>query len=176
LRIGETSMKQRLQKGFTYIELLIYISIVTMMMVTLVPFAWNIIGSGAKSATQQEVVANARYMSERMKYEIRNASGIASVSANRISLNTANVSTNPTVIALSGGNLTISFASGSAVNLNSQKASISALTFSNYTSTSSATKHIQFVFTVNSNYAGAGQRQEYKNSTTVEGSSEVRSN
>jgi type II secretory pathway pseudopilin PulG len=169
-------MKHTLQKGFTFIELLIYISIVTMMMVTLIPFAWNIIGSGAKSATQQEVIANARYMSERLKYEIRNASGIASVSANRISLVSSNSATNPTVIALSGGNLTIAFASGSAVNLNSQKASVSALTFTNYTSTNSATKHIQFVFTVNANYPGAGQRQEYKTSTTIEGSAEVRSN
>lgn len=162
-------------RGFTYIELLIYMSIVTLMMTTLIPFAWNIIEGGAKSATQQEVISNARYISERLKYEIRNASGINSVSATSISLISSG-SANPTVIDLSEGDIRIKQGTGDAVNLNSQDASISALTFTNYTSTSSATKHIQFVFTVNANYPGAGQRQEYNTSTTMEGSAEVRNN
>lgn len=164
------------QRGFTFIELILYVAILTTMLVALIPFAWNIIGGGVKSATQQEVFSNARYISERLKYEIRNATGINSVSTTQISLSTATPATNPTVIGLSGENLTITQGASSAVNINSANTTISSLTFTNYTSGDTKTKHIQFVFTLNANYPAAGTRQEFNETTTVEGSAEVRSN
>lgn len=164
------------QSGFTFIELILYISIVTMMMTTLIPFAWNVIQGGAKSATQQEVFSNARYISERMKYEIRNAAGINSVSATSISLVASPSANNPTVIDLSDGNIRIKQGSGSTINLNSQNTTVSSLTFTNYTSSDSKTKHIQFSFTLNAYYPNAGTKSEYNETTIVEGSAEVRNN
>jgi len=164
------------QGGFTFIELLLYLAIVTIMMTALIPFAWNTIESGVKSSTEQEVFSNARYISEQIAYQIRNASGINSVSATSISLVTAISSTNPTVIGLSGSSLTMKQGVGSPINLNSQNASISALTFTNYTSSDNKTKNIQFIFTVSANFSGAGKRQEYNESTSIESSAEVRSN
>lgn len=166
----------KLERGFTFIELILYVGILTTMLVALIPFAWNIIGGGVKSATQQEVFSNARYISERLKYEIRNATGINSVSSTQISLATATAGTNPTVINLSGGNITITQGASSAVNLNSVNTTVSSLTFTNYTSGDSKTEHIQFIFTLNANYPGAGQRHEFNESTTIEGSAEVRNN
>lgn len=163
-------------KGFTLIELILYVAIVTLLLSALVPFAWNIIEGGAKSATQQEVFSNARYISERIKYEIRNATGINSVSSTQISLITDNAATNPTVISSSSGMLTLKQGSGSPVALNSPNASVSAFTFTNYTSGDSATKHIQFVFTMKANYPGATNRQEFNETTTIEGSAEIRKN
>ncbi|MEK7571212.1 MAG: type II secretion system protein [Patescibacteria group bacterium] len=168
--------RQKFQRGFTYIEIIIYVAILTIMLTTLIPFAWNIIEGGAKSTTQQEVFANARFISERIKYEIRNATGINSVSSTAISLTTATSATNPTVIDLSSGNVRITQGTGSTVNLNSPDTTVSNFTFTNYTSSDNKTKHIQFTFTLNANYAGAGTRQEYNASTTIEGSAEVRSN
>src|SRR6266571_3526280 len=84
-----------LERGFTLIELIIYIAIVAIILTSLIPFAWNVIEGGAKSATEQEVFANARYVSERIKYEIRNASGINSVSATSISLSETSGAVNP---------------------------------------------------------------------------------
>ncbi len=162
-------------RGFTFIELIIYISIVTMMMTTIIPFAWNIIEGGAKSSTEQEVFSNARYISERIKYEIRNAAGINSVAATSISLIASPSANNPTVIDLSGGNIRIKQGSANAINLNSQNASISALNFTNFTSADNKTENIQFTITVNASYA-ATRRQEYLESTTIQGSAEVRGN
>jgi len=68
--------------GFTFVELLLYISVVSIMISSLVLFALTIINNGAKSSTHQEVFSQARYISERFKYEIRNATGINSVSSN----------------------------------------------------------------------------------------------
>lgn len=165
-----------MRKGFTFIELIIYVAIVSIVMTALIPFAWNVIEGGTKSATQQEVFANARFISEKIRYEIRNSIGINSVSASSISLVTSIAGTNPTIIDLSGGNVRIKQGAGSTISLNSTDTRISSLIFTNYTSGDNKTKHIGFTLTVNANYTGAGARQEYNESTTIESSAEVRSN
>jgi type II secretory pathway pseudopilin PulG len=160
--------------GFTLIELILYIALITLILSALVPFAWNMIESGVKSSVQQEVNANARYISERIKYEVRNATGINSVAATSISLATATPATNPTVIDLSGGNIRIKQGTGAAVNLNSSNTVINSLTFTNLTSGDTKTKNIQFVFTTAASFGVA--RQEYQDSVVIEGDAEVRSN
>ena len=159
-------------RGFTFIELILYVSIVTIMLTAIIPFAWNIIGSGAKSGTQQEVFSQARFVSERLKQEIRSANGINSVSATSISLNTP---TDPTtVIDLLAGKVRIKYGAASVINLNSDGTNVTSLVFTNYTSADNKTKHIGFTLTITSNYSGS--RQEYKETVTLRGSAEVRSN
>ncbi len=161
-------------KGFTFIELILYMAIMTFIISSLVPFAWNIIGTGAKSATQQEVFSSARYVSERIKYEIRDASGINSVAATSISLSNSNAAKNPTIIDLSGGKIRVKYGASSAVNINSTDTTVSSLAFTNYTSGDNKTKNIQFTFTLQSNYSTT--RQEYIETTSIRGDAEVRSN
>ena len=146
--------------GVTLIETIIYIAIVSVVMMSLIPFAWNIIEGGTKASTQREVFSNARYMSEQIKYQVRNATGINSVASSQISLATANSATNPTIIAVSGTNMTMQQGSGSVLNLNTKNATVSGVAFTGYSSADNKTKNIQFVFTVNANYSGAGPRQE----------------
>lgn len=165
---------QKQNKGFTLIELILYIAILTIMMNALIPFAWNIIQAGAKSSTEQEVFSTARYVSERIKYEIRNASGINSVSANSISLTELVAANNPTVIDLSANQVRIKLGASSPVVLNSTNTKVTDLTFTNYTSSDNKTKNIDFTLTVTGNYSSAGQ--EYTDSTSLRASAEVRSN
>ena len=166
-------------KGFTFIELILYVAIVTIILSAIVPFAWSAIETGVKSAVQQEVNANARYISERIKYEIRNSIGINSVAAASISLATSTTATNPTIIDrdLPTGNIRITQGAASPVNLNSANTVINSLTFTDFTDYVSGnfkTKHIRFVMTVAASFAPA--RQEYQDSVVVESSAEVRSN
>ena len=162
--------------GFTFIELILYVAIVTIILSALVPFAWSAIETGVKSAVQQEVNANARYISERIKYEIRNSTGINSVAATSISLVTSTLATNPTIIDrdLPTGNIRITQGTASPVNLNSANTVINSLTFTDYTSGDFKTKHVRFVMTIAASFAAA--RQEYQDSVVVESSAEVRSN
>lgn len=162
------------QKGFTFIELILYIAILTIILSSLVPFAWNVVGTSVKSMVQQEVNTNARYISERIKFEIRNASGINSVSATSISLSTSTPVTNPTIIDLSGGNIRVTQGAESPFNLNSTNTVISSLTFVNYTSGDNKTKNIQFTFNIAASFGPA--RQEYQDSAVYESAAEVRSN
>lgn len=162
------------ESGFTLIELILYIAIVTIMMSALVPFTWGILGNSIKSTTEQEVYTQARYVSERIKQEIRNANGINSVNspAGTIDLDTA---TNAiTVIDLSGGKVRIKYGVGAAIPLNSTDTTISALTFTNNTSGDNKTKNISFSFTIADNYSST--RQEYIETLDIRSSAEVRSN
>ena len=124
--------------------------------------------------TAAEVYTQARYVSERLKYEIRNATGINSVAATSISLVVSDGTKNPTVIDLSGGKVRVKWGAATAVNINSDGTNVSSLIFTDYTSGDSKTKHIGFVFTLTDNSTSV--RQEYAESVSVRGSAEVRSN
>ena len=176
---GFTLMSKALNRnplGFTLIELILYMSIVSIIIGALVPFAWNIIEGSSKSSVQQEVSSQARFVSEKIKYEIRNASSINSPAAGA-SAATLNLNSSPTtIIDLSSGKVRISKDGGSSyVNLNSNDTLVSGLTFTSYTSSDNKTKHIQFTFTIDD--TGTSGRQEYQvPAVTIEGSAEVRSN
>lgn len=161
------------EHGFTLIELILYVAIITIVMGALIPFAWSVIEGSAKSSVEQEVSSQARYVSERIKYEIRNANDINSISAQSIDLNTDTNAT--TVIDLSAGKVRIKYGAGIPVNINSNDTNVTNLTFTDYQSADAKTKHIQFSFTIDDNYAGS--RQEYDApAITVESSAELRSN
>lgn len=164
-------------KGFTLIELILYMAIITIVMSALIPFAWNMIEGSAKSSVEQEVSSQARYVSERIKYEIRRASGITSVGATSISLTNFSPDTT-TIISLSGGKMQINKNGAGVVNLNSDDTiitTVGGVIFTDYRSADNKTKHIQFGFTIDDNYTGS--RQEYNApAMTIEGSTELRSN
>lgn len=58
-------------KGFTLIELIIYIAIVAVMLVLASGFAWNIIHGDVKAMVHREVQQNARFAMEKMTRAIR---------------------------------------------------------------------------------------------------------
>jgi Tfp pilus assembly protein FimT len=168
--------KRQIHDGFTLMELVLYIGIVTILLSAVIPFAWNIIEGGVKSATGQEIFTQGQYVSNRITYEIRNASDINSISPTQISLATATPSTNPTIISLNAGVINMQQGAASPIALNSVNTTIQSLAFTNYSSSDNKTKNIQFVFTIAAKYPGAGSRQEYNGSVTMEGSAEVRNN
>lgn len=163
------------QTGFTFIELLLYVGMVTLVLTALVPFALSVIGGSEKSSSQQDLYAQARFFSERLKGEIRNAAGINSVTTNSISLVETDSAKNPTVIDLASGTVRIKQGSGATVNLHSNKTTITGFAFTNYSSADSKSKHIGFIFTLDDTYTGP--RQEYQvPPVIIESSAEVRSN
>ena len=167
-------MKQN-NTGFTLLELIIYMALVAMMMSYLTPLAWNMILGSKKVVTQQELSTQARFVAERIKQEIRNASGITTVSASSITLTSTVSAKNPTVIDISSGKIRVKWGTSPAINLNSNDTTVPSLTFTNYSTTANTTsKHIGFSFTLNTNYGS--QRKDYFQTVTIRSSAEVRSN
>ena len=167
------------KKGFTLIELIIYIALISIFITGAILFAWDIIYGGAKSGVQREVNQNLRLINKRIAYEIRNSSAINSVAAGDLCLASATPIRNPTIIYVSNGQLYLAWGGGSAnctgmVNnqtLTSNKVSISGLSFINRTNGTNSF-NIEYSFTVSS----TGTRQEWQKSQSYNGDAEIRSN
>lgn len=162
------------QRGVTFIELILYISLMVIVLTALIPFSWNIIEGGVKSGMKQEAYDNARFIAERITAEIRDAVGINSVSATSISLVNSDAVKNPTVITISSGNVLLTQGASPSAQLNSTMVTMSSFVFTNYTSADNTTKNIQFTFTAQLSVPTA--RKEYKETVTVRSDAELRSN
>ncbi|HJX59603.1 hypothetical protein A2V61_02605 [Candidatus Woesebacteria bacterium RBG_19FT_COMBO_47_8] len=174
-------MRKNINNGFTFIELIVYIALVTIFVYGAVQFGWNIIYGRIKSNVYTEVTQNLRLASKRILFEIRNASDINSVSATSICMSNSDATRNPTRIYLASGVLRIGWGGGSPVcaalsndvALTSNLVSVSGLTFTNLTS-GSLTKNIRFSLTIDS--VNASTRSEFDRSQTFISAAEVRSN
>ncbi len=168
-------IKNKNKFGFTLVEIILYIGIVSMILVSVSSLGWIVVSSGAKSRVQEEVSGTARYVAERISYEIRRASGIGSWSANSITLNNFAPDTT-TVITWDSptGKVRINKNGTGFVDLNSNDTAVTTLTFTNNTSVDNKTKNIGFTLTVSANTASGSQI--YKSETTVRSTVELRSN
>lgn len=161
------------QSGFTLIELILYIVLVTMMLGTLIPFAWNVIEGGVKVGVEQEVYSQARYLSERIKKEIRDASAVTTCNATTLTLTNPVAAQSPTTFSFASSAITI--ISGTviptAVRAHSIDTRITSFGCTNYTGAN--TDNVQITFTIASNYTST-TRNEYSESLTMQFSAETR--
>jgi type II secretory pathway pseudopilin PulG len=170
-------MNHKSNTGFTLIELLLYVGIVAIVITGAILFAWDVIYGRIKSQTQQEVSQNLRLATKRIAYEIRNASGINSVSGSTLSLAMSDTNRNPTVFDLSGGQVRIGYGSSgscpttSPCTLTSNEVTVSTLTFTNRSSGTDS-YNVQFDITIES----TADRQEWQITQSYTSSVEVRSN
>ena len=182
--LGINNMIKTNSLGFTFIELILYLGIVTIVLMAIVPFGITVIASGAKSSTQQEVYDQSRLVSEKLLQQIRGSNGINTGSSNfdvniassagQLSLSQADSTANPTIIDVSGGKIRIKRGAGVATTLNSTNTTVSSLVFTNYSSSDGKSKNVGFVMTIIANYNSAGQ--QYQESVTVRSDGELRSN
>lgn len=169
------------QEGFTFIEMILYTALISIFLFGVIDFGWNIIYGSVKSGNYQEVTQNLRFAQKRILFEIRNASGINSVSATSICLSNSDASRNPTRIYSSGGVLRIGWGGGSGVcagltndvPLTDNLVSVTSLTFTNLTS-GSLSKNIQASLTLSA--VNPSGRSEWNRTQTFITSAEIRSN
>ena len=74
------------KKGFTILELVLYIALIAIILTSVTYFAWDIIYGGVKTFAIREVQQNARFAIERMSFEIRKSQGVVSVATDVIVL------------------------------------------------------------------------------------------
>jgi type II secretory pathway pseudopilin PulG len=145
------------QRGVTLVELVVYITIVGVIMVTMVSFMMNLITSRSKISAVSEVLANARLIQDRLNDAARHAEGINvggstfGVDPGVLSLNMVDVGVDPTVFSLTSddGQFQINEADGGNVLVSSNDVKITNLVFSNLTTVEDI-GIIQVKFTVTS--------------------------
>lgn len=126
------------KKAFTLVEILLYVSLVSIIIFTIATFFRTLIQVQTRNEVTQEVDTYGNQLITLMTKSISDStnviSPIAGSSQNRIELTRIEGARSPTIIELNSGNLSIS-EGGSNVNLNSNRVIIQELIFTNLTPT-----------------------------------------
>lgn len=104
-------MNLRKQPGFTLIEILVYLGLVTLLSGALALFFWNITGVSERNELSQSTAAEARFVTLRLGSILRHADSLESFAPDRIVLGNPDASDTTTVYA-SDGNIFIDDGSG----------------------------------------------------------------
>jgi len=90
------------QKGFTFIELIIYIAIFAVISLVLTDFFITLAKVRAQTEARGEVRQNLARTMERLSQVIHSASGVNSASGNTLSLAMTDSAKNPTIFTVTG--------------------------------------------------------------------------
>jgi len=133
-KLQTTNYKLQPNQGFTLVEMIVYIAIIGIVLVSFINFIISIMNAQAKTYSVQEVQSNGRMVLSLIVPRIRMADDVTSPTegnfANTLVLNMPNP--NPDLIfTVSSGVLTMAEGVGTPVAVTSNKVNVSNLTFTN---------------------------------------------
>jgi len=159
------------QRGFTLIELIVYIAIISTVLLAFVTFALQLAKVRAKASVIGEVEYNARLIQERLNEAIRHAEGVNTGASTFgsdpgvLSLDMVDVAEDATIFNLTSddGNFQVEAGGGEATPITTNGVSITNLIFTNYTS-SEDVGVVGVQFTVTANNVSSDQFFDYAQS------------
>lgn len=140
-RLFARSAPARTSVGFTFIELLLYISLVAIFVTGAVSFTFDILDGREKSFQRQLVEQNARAALARITYEVRRARNIVSVSGGQLVLDNGSGAT--TTLDLALGRVRLTTGGAGPFPLTSNEVVVTNLTFTDLRSVDNNTKDIR---------------------------------
>ena len=163
-------------KGFTLVEMILYVSICAILLLSLSTFLSFLLGARVRSQAITEVNQQGFQVMSLMTQAIRNGRSIQSpgigATSSSLSLTAVNSLLNPVVFSVSSSTLRITEGSKSPVALTNSHIQVSALTFHNISSTSSTEKIIRISYTID--FINLSGRSEYTYTKTFNGSATLR--
>jgi len=160
----------RAQRGFTLIELILYITLVSIFLTGAILFSWDVIYGREKVYQQQVVEQNVRAAIARIAYEIRRAENINTVSSNSLQLENG---TNDTTISLLAGVIQITTSGAGPYDLTSNQVEVSSLNFADLSSTDENSNSV--LVTITARQAQVDVSGQYQAETTMSESVELNS-
>jgi type II secretory pathway pseudopilin PulG len=161
--------------GFTLLEVLLYVGIFGILILSISGFFSLIINSRIKGQVIMEVQDQGAYLVNFITQKIRNAEGITSptigLSDTSLSLDVTNINDDPTIFNVSGDVLYVTEGAESPVNLTNSRVLISGVNFNNVSLVNSPGL-ISFQFTLS--HVNSEGRQEYEYTKTFYGSAGIR--
>jgi len=158
------SLHQRQKTGFTLMEILVYIGVLSIIVVVISSFLLWLSSSTTKARAMREVLDNARRVVEIMTYEIKKAKSVSSTStATHLFLENA-TATEFYLCGTASTTLCLKKESESPVNLTSDKVEIKNLTFTQI-ATATTTPSVQINLKVD--YKNPGDIPEYQASVSI---------
>ena len=164
-----------LRRGFTLIELMLYVSLSSILLLSVSAFISASLELRVKNLAVSKVEQEGTRAMNMIAQTMRNAEGINSPLAGAIastaSIDVVSAGSDPTVFDLSGGAIRMAEGAGSAIALTSNRVSVSGLAFSNLTKTGTD-GNMRIEFTVS--YINASGRNEFDYSKTFRDSASIR--
>jgi len=166
-----------INKGFTLVEIIVYIFVVAVILIGVTYYAIDVISAQTKARSYQEVQQNARFALKRMIQEIRAAddlnegSSVFDTNPGTLSLAHQDTAKDPTVFDVSAGRLRITQGTNGPYYLTSDKVTVTDLTFTNL-SVSERTKNIKITLTIE--HINPENRNEFQADVTVRSSAVIR--
>jgi type II secretory pathway pseudopilin PulG len=136
----QRGLAMRIAKGFTLIELILYIGLLSSFVTGAVLFAWDVVYGREKFSQQQIVEQSTKLALGRIAYEIRRATDIQSVAGTQIVLTN---DSGTTTIASSSGSVVITSGGAGPYTLTSNQVVVTDLRFSNVSSTNNNSKNVK---------------------------------
>lgn len=122
-------------KGFTLIELIIYITIVSGVLIVFLNFGWEVINGNIKSQSMREVQQNSRFAMQKITENIFSAKGVNfplyGELNNYLSLEMEDPDLNPTLFELNGDKLIITQGINGPYSLTNDRVKVASLEFIN---------------------------------------------
>jgi hypothetical protein len=172
-------MKVKNQKnGFSVIEVILYVAIISIFLNGVVIFGWNAIQGEVKSSINRKMIHNLRYSGQKISDEIRNSQSINYIQPNDLCLSFSEVQRNPTRIYLNNNQIAISRGGGSTdcTNMTGEHFltdNFFSVTNLNFNEISSPPDYEYINFKIEMLIDGA--RHEWQKSSLLEGGAEIRS-
>jgi type II secretory pathway pseudopilin PulG len=164
------------QKGFTLVEMVLYVSLCSIILLSLATFMSSLLDSRVRSQSIAEVNQQGFQVMYMMTQAIRNGRSIVipalGTSSTTLSLITGNALLDPTIFDSASGTMRIKEGSNPVISLTNRRVAISGLLFQNVSSTSSTEKIIRMSFVLD--YINTTGRSEYSYTKTFTGSATLR--
>lgn len=133
-------------KGFTLVELLLYIGLIGMFVSGAILFTWDVIYARERTAQKEVIDQNIRASMARIGYEIRQAKTISSLSANTLELE--NNDGTVTTLSLSSERVLISPQGTGPYELTSNLVRVTELSFTEFVSSNQNSKSVRVSITI----------------------------
>lgn len=163
-------------KGFTLVEMILYVSLCSILLLTLSTFLSFLLGARIKSQTIAEVNQQGAQIMQLITYTIRNGKSVDTPlvggSSSTLLITKGIPLLDPTVFSASGTVFFIKEGSNAPIALTNSRVGVSSLVFQNISSTSSTETIIRMSFVLD--YLNQGGRSEYSYTKTFTGSATLR--
>jgi type II secretory pathway pseudopilin PulG len=163
------------RRGFTLVEILLYISIASVMLLVTTLFLQTLLESRIKNQTIAEVEQQGLQVMQMITQKVRNAENITiptqGANDSSLTLDVLDLASDPTIFDLSSGVIRTTEGTSSAVSLTNSRVVASSLVFENLSGTDTpGIVRIEFIIT----HINPSGRNEYDFSKTFQTSASLR--
>lgn len=154
---------KRYKKGFTLVEMILYVSICSILLLTISTFLSFLLGARIRSQAITEVNQQGFRAMNMMALTIRNGRSIETPvlgdTAPVLSITTKDNLLNPTIFDVASGTLRITEGAGRPIPLTNSRVVMSNISFQNLSASTSADRIIRISFTLD--YGNSSGKDEY---------------